>query len=164
MPEPRYRVLFLCTGNSARSILAEATLRHLGEPRFVACSAGSKPKGTVDPTARDLLERLGISTQGLRSKSWDEFAGSAAPKLDFIFTVCDSAAGESCPIWPGTPITALWAVPDPAAVDASPLARTNAFRDAFRMLERRIQLFINLPIASLDTLTLSARVREIGTR
>jgi arsenate reductase (thioredoxin) len=157
-----YNVLFLCTGNSARSILAEAILNNRGKGRFKAFSAGSHPKGAVHPLALALLERQGLPTEGLRSKAWDEFAQPAALTLDFIFTVCDNAAGEVCPVWPGHPMTAHWGQPDPAAVDGTELDQTNAFRDAFRMLERRIEMFTSLPIAALDQLSLGKKVGEIG--
>ncbi len=157
-----YNVLFLCTGNSARSILAEAILNNRGKGRFKAFSAGSHPKGAVHPLALALLERKGFPTEGLRSKAWDEFAQPGAPALDFVFTVCDNAAGETCPLWPGQPTTAHWGQPDPAAVEGAELDRTNAFRDAFRMLERRIDMLTSLPIASLDQLSLRIKVREIG--
>jgi arsenate reductase len=157
-----FNVLFLCTGNSARSILAEAILNHRGVGRFRAFSAGSHPAGKVNPHALDLLARVGIATEGLRSKSWDEFAAAGAPPLDFVFTVCDNAAGEVCPYWPGQPMTAHWGQPDPAGVGGSDVDRTNAFRDAFRMLERRIALFTNLPFATLDRLALGDRLRDIG--
>jgi arsenate reductase len=157
-----YNVLFLCTGNSARSILAEAILNKLGKGRFVAVSAGSHPTGRVNPHALELLGRLGFDTQGLRSKAWDEFAAPGAPDLDFVFTVCDNAAGEVCPIWPGQPMTAHWGLPDPAAVEGSDLDKANAFRETFRALERRIGLFQALPISSLDRLSLTHKVREIG--
>jgi len=162
MAERIYNVLFLCTGNSARSILAEAILNHRGNGRFKAYSAGSHPNGTVNPRALRLLERTGISTEGLRSKAWDEFAQPGAPALDFVFTVCDNAAGEVCPIWPGQPMTAHWGQPDPAAVEGTELEKTNAFRDALRMLERRIILFTSLPLESLDRLALGTRIRNIG--
>jgi arsenate reductase (thioredoxin) len=162
MAERVYNVLFLCTGNSARSILAEAILNRRGRGRFKAFSAGSHPKGAVHPFALALLERKGLPTEDLRSKAWDEFAKPDAPKLDFVFTVCDNAAGELCPIWPGQPVTAHWGQPDPAAVEGTDLDKTNAFREAFRMLERRIDMFTSLPIASLDQLTLGHKVREIG--
>jgi arsenate reductase len=162
MADRVYNVLFLCTGNSARSILAEAILSRRGKGRFNAFSAGSHPKGAVHPLALALLERKGLPTEDLRSKAWDEFAQPGAPNLDFIFTVCDNAAGEVCPIWPGQPMTAHWGQPDPAAVEGSDLDKTNAFREAFRMLERRIDMFTSLPIASLDQLSLEHRVREIG--
>jgi arsenate reductase (thioredoxin) len=162
MADRVYNVLFLCTGNSARSILAEAILSNRGKGRFKAFSAGSHPKGAVHPLALALLERKGFPTEGLRSKAWDEFAEPAAPTLDFIFTVCDNAAGEVCPVWPGHPMTAHWGQPDPAAVEGTELDQTNAFRDAFRMLERRIEMFVSLPMASLDQLSLGKKVREIG--
>ena len=153
-----YNVLFLCTGNSARSILAEAILNRLGQGRFVAFSAGSHPNGRVNPHALDLLNRHGISIpSGLRSKSWDEFAAPGAPELDFVFTVCDNAAGEVCPFWPGQPMTAHWGMPDPAAVEGSDVDKADAFRETFRALERRIGLFVSLPIASLDRLSLTAK-------
>jgi protein-tyrosine-phosphatase len=157
-----YNVLFLCTGNSARSVLAEAILNHRGGGRFKACSAGSHPVGRVNPFAVDLLRQAGIETAGLRSKSWDEFAAPGAPPLDFVFTVCDNAAGEVCPMWPGQPMTAHWGLPDPAAVPGSDEDKARAFRDTYVMLDRRIGLFTSLPIASLDQLSLGERVREIG--
>jgi arsenate reductase (thioredoxin) len=157
-----YNVLFLCTGNSARSILAEAILNERGKGRFKAFSAGSHPKSAVHPVALALLERKRLPTEGLRSKAWDEFALPGAPALDFVFTVCDNAAGEVCPIWPGRPMTAHWGQADPAAIEGTELDKANAFREAFRMLERRIDLFVSLPIATLDRLALSNRVREIG--
>jgi arsenate reductase len=162
MADRVYNVLFLCSGNSARSILAEAILNRRGKGQFKAFSAGSHPKGVVHPLALALLERKGLSTEGLRSKAWDEFAKPGAPKLNFVFTVCDNAAGEVCPIWPGQPMTAHWGQPDPAAVEGTDLDKTNAFREAFRMLERRIEMFTSLPIASLDQLSLGNKVREIG--
>jgi arsenate reductase (thioredoxin) len=162
MADRVYNVLFLCTGNSARSILAEAIFNRRGKGRFKAFSAGSHPKGAVHPLALALLERKGLSTEGLRSKAWDEFAKPGAPELNFVFTVCDNAAGEVCPIWPGQPMTAHWGQPDPAAVEGTDLDKTNAFREAFRMLERRIEMFTSLPIASLDQLSLGNKVREIG--
>ena len=162
MADRVYNVLFLCTGNSARSILAEAILNRRGKGWFKAFSAGSHPKGAVHPLALALLERKGLSTEGLRSKAWDEFAKPGAPELNFVFTVCDNAAGEVCPIWPGQPMTAHWGQPDPAAVEGTDLDKTNAFREAFRMLERRIEMFTSLPIASLDQLSLGNKVREIG--
>ena len=162
MADRLYNVLFLCTGNSARSILAEAILNNRGKGRFKAFSAGSHPKGTVHPLALALLERKGLPTEGLRSKAWDEFAQPAAPALDFIFTVCDNAAGEVCPVWPGHPMTAHWGQPDPAAVEGTEVDRTNAFRDAFSMLERRIERLTSLSMASLDQLSLGKKVREIG--
>jgi arsenate reductase len=157
-----YNVLFLCTGNSARSILAEAILNERGKGRFKAFSAGSDPKSAVHPLALALLERKRLPTEGLRSKAWDEFALPGAPALDFVFTVCDNAAGEVCPIWPGRPMTAHWGQADPAAIEGTELDKANAFREAFRMLERRIDLFVSLPIATLDRLALGNRVREIG--
>jgi arsenate reductase len=162
MADRVYNVLFLCTGNSARSILAEAILNRRGKGRFKAFSAGSHPKGSVYPLALALLERKGLPTEGLRSKAWDEFAKPSAPVLDFVFTVCDNAAGEVCPIWPGQPMTAHWGQPDPAAVAGTDLDKTNAFREAFRILERRIDMFTSLPMASLDQLSLGKKVREIG--
>jgi len=157
-----YNVLFLCTGNSARSILAEAILNRDGAGRFRAFSAGSHPKGEVHPVALDLLRRSDISVEGLRSKAWDEFAGPDAPPLDFIFTVCDNAAGEVCPIWPGQPMTAHWGVSDPAAVEGTEAQRRAAFAETFRLLSNRIGIFINLPIASLDRIALERRLGEIG--
>jgi arsenate reductase (thioredoxin) len=162
MADRIYSVLFLCTGNSARSILAEAILNERGKGRFKAFSAGSHPKSAVHPLALALLERKRLPTDGLRSKAWHEFALPGAPALDFVFTVCDSAAGEVCPIWPGHPMTAHWGQADPAAIEGTELDKTNAFRDAFRMLERRIHLFVSLPIATLDRLALGNKVREIG--
>jgi arsenate reductase len=162
VPDRVYNVLFLCTGNSARSILAEAIANHRTDGRFRAFSAGSYPKGAVNPRALTLLKRMGLSTEGLRSKPWEEFSRPDAPPLDFVITVCDDAAGELCPVWPGQPMTAHWGQPDPAAVEGTELEKTNAFRDAFRMLERRIALFANLPIASLDRLALGNKVRDIG--
>jgi arsenate reductase len=162
VPDRVYNVLFLCTGNSARSILAEAIANHRTDGRFRAFSAGSYPKGAVNPRALALLDRMGLSTEGLRSKPWEEFSRPDAPPLDFVITVCDDAAGELCPVWPGQPMTAHWGQPDPAAVEGAELEKTNAFRDAFRMLERRIALFANLPIASLDRLALGNKVRDIG--
>jgi|SRR6267142_6454727 len=157
-----YNVLFLCTGNSARSILAEAILNHRGAPQFHGFSAGSHPTGVVNPNAINLLAFAHLPTEGLRSKSWDEFAKLGAPQMDFIFTVCDNAAGETCPIWPGHPIAAHWGVPDPAAVKGMQDAIDRAFRDAYFTLEKRIELFLSLPYASLDTLELKARCAEIG--
>jgi arsenate reductase len=157
-----YNVLFLCTGNSARSILSEALLDHRGDGRFRAFSAGSHPAGRVNPFAIDLLERARIPTNGLRSKSWDEFAAPGAPALDFVFTVCDNAASEVCPVWPGQPMTAHWGVPDPAAVVGSDAEKARAFQDAYRVLDRRISLFTSLPIRSLDLLALQRKVVEIG--
>ena len=155
--------LFLCTGNSARSILAESLLRHWGAGRFVAYSAGSFPKGQVHPLTLRLLEEQGLPITGLRSKSWDEFAAPGAAAMDFVFTVCDQAAGELCPIWPGHPVTAHWGIPDPAAVDGSESERMLAFRTAFAQLERRIRLLLELPIARLDPLALRRDLAAIGT-
>ena len=155
-----YNVLFLCTGNSARSILAEAILNKEGAGRFRAFSAGSFPKGEVHPAALNLLRELSYPTEGYRSKSWDEFAAEGAPPLDFIFTVCDSAAGEICPVWPGKPMTAHWGIEDPAAVEGEKQAQ--AFRNAYHALQRRIQLFLALPLSSIDELSLQTRLREIG--
>jgi arsenate reductase len=158
-----FNVLFLCTGNSARSILAECLLRELGKGSFHAFSAGSYPRGDDNPLALRLLREQGFATQDLRSKSWDEFASAGAPVMDFVFTVCDQAAGEVCPVWPGQPMTAHWGIPDPAAVaDDGAGAQMLAFRDAFRMLERRIKLFLALPLASLDRLALQRQVDAIG--
>ena len=155
-----YNVLFLCTGNSARSILAEAILNKDGSGRFKAYSAGSMPKGAVHPAAINLLGELGFPTEGYRSKSWDEFAAEGAPPLDFVFTVCDNAAGEVCPAWPGQPMTAHWGIEDPAAVDGE--GQVQAFRDAFYTLRRRIGLFLSLPLESIDEMSLRTRLREIG--
>jgi arsenate reductase len=157
-----YNVLFLCTGNSARSILAESLLNHWGHGKFRAFSAGSFPKGQVHPMAVELLRRTNLPTENLRSKSWDEFAASGAPELDFIFTVCDNAAGEVCPVWPGKPMTAHWGIADPAAVESTDADKAFAFRKAFKELETRIKLFANLPFASLDQLMLRERLRAIG--
>jgi protein-tyrosine-phosphatase len=157
-----YNVLFLCTGNSARSILAECVLNRLGSGRFHAYSAGSFPRGAVHPLALQLLRSQSYSVTGLRSKSWDEFAAPDAPKLDFVFTVCDNAAGEVCPAWPGRPMTAHWGMPDPAAVEGTEAERHLAFADAMRMLHNRIGIFVNLPIESLDRLSLQKRLRAIG--
>lgn len=158
-----YNVLFLCTGNSARSILAEALLNDAGGGRFRAYSAGSRPKGEPHPLALDVLARAGHDIAFARSKSWDEFAGPAAPKMDFVFTVCDSAAAEECPFWPGQPMTAHWGLPDPAAAEGSEAERRLAFAETYRALSRRIAAFASLPIATLDDLTLRRRLDEIGT-
>ncbi len=164
MAEKIFNVLFICTGNSARSILAEAILNREGQGRFRAYSAGSHPKGAVHDYALDLLRRLNHPTGALRSKSWDEFAAPDGPKLDFAFTVCDNAAGEVCPIWPGQPMTAHWGLPDPAAAEGSEALKRAAFADAYRMLANRISIFVNLPLASLDKLTLKKRLDEIGRK
>jgi arsenate reductase len=160
--EAHYNVLFLCTGNSARSIMAEAILNHVGKPVFTAYSAGSHPAGTVRPEALKELTRAGISTEGLRSKSWDEFGRPGAPEMHFVFTVCDNAAKETCPLWPGQPMTAHWGVPDPAAVQGDSAEIDRAFRDAFFVLDRRISLFLALPLAALDGLALKREVERIG--
>jgi len=157
-----YNVLFLCTGNSARSLLAEALLNRWGEGQFRGYSAGSHPTGKVNPLAIDLLQRHGFSTEGLRSKAWDEFAVAGAPTIDFVVTVCDNAAHEVCPVWPGHPLTAHWGVFDPAAVEGSELEKIQAFRDAFRVLEKRIQAFVNLPVPLLDKIKLKQEIDQIG--
>jgi protein-tyrosine-phosphatase len=162
MPRRPYHVLFLCTGNSARSILAESLVTHWGQGRFTGHSAGSHPTGRVNPIAIELLRQMNFPTAGLHSKSWDEFAAPGAIALDFVFTVCDNAAGEVCPFWPGQPMTAHWGVADPAAVEGSDTEKWLAFRRAFRELENRIRIFVSLPIASLDRLTLQAKLEEIG--
>ena len=162
MADKIYNVLFLCTGNSARSIIAECVLNRLGVGRFQAFSAGSFPKGEVHPYALDVLRRQNYPTNELRSKSWNEFAGLSALPLDFVFTVCDNAAGEVCPIWPGQPMTAHWGIPDPAGVEGTEAERRLAFADTLRMLTNRIAIFVNLPIQSLDRLTLQKRLTEIG--
>jgi arsenate reductase len=162
MSERIYNVLFLCTGNSARSIIAEAILNRLGPSRFKAYSAGSQPKGEVNPYALDLLRGFNYDVSNLRSKSWTEFAKSGAPDLDFVFTVCDNAAGEACPIWPGQPMTAHWGIPDPAAAAGSAAQIALAFMDAYRMLSRRIELFLALPINKLDKMVLAKRLKDIG--
>jgi len=157
-----FNVLFLCTGNSARSIMSEVMMNAMGAPRFRAFSAGSFPTGKVNPFAIELLQKNRLPTEGLRSKSWDEFAGPGAPELDFVFTVCDSAAGEVCPLWPGQPISAHWGVEDPAAVDGDDEDRRKAFFQAFNRLQHRIQLFLSLPLAKLDRVALTQRLKEIG--
>jgi len=162
MTDRPYNVLFLCTGNSARSILGEALLNDMGKGRFRAWSAGSHPGGRVNPFAIELLAKNGLPVEGLRSKSWDEFAAPGAPEFDFIFTVCDSAAAETCPIWPGHPMSAHWGIPDPAAVEGDDETKRRAFRDAFSRLQRRISLLVNLPMQSLDKLSLQKRLAEIG--
>ncbi len=160
--ESRYNVLFLCTGNSARSIMAEAILNHRGKPAFTAYSAGSHPSGAVRPEALKQLELARMSTTGLRSKGWDEFGRPSAPEMHFVFTVCDNAAKETCPLWPGQPMTAHWGVPDPAAVRGDSAEIERAFRDAFFILDRRISLFLALPVATLDRLALKKEVDRIG--
>ena len=162
MDDKVYNVLFLCTGNSARSILAEALIGHWGKGRFKGHSAGSFPKGEVHPIALDLLENLHLPTRGLCSKSWNEFARPGAPVMDFVFTVCDQAAGEACPVWPGNPVTAHWGVPDPAAVEGTQDERRRAFREAYVTLENRIRLLVALPIEKLDRLAIKRNVDEIG--
>ena len=157
-----HNVLFLCTGNSARSIMAEALLNHLGKGRFTAHSAGSFPTGKVNPFSLETLRGFGLPTEGYRSKSWDEFASPGAPPIDFIFTVCDNAAGEACPIWPGKPVTAHWGVPDPAAVEGTDAEKRAAFRDAAATLRRRIELFLALPIEKLDAQSMRSRLQDIG--
>lgn len=158
-----YNVLFLCTGNSARSVLAEVLLNHWGHGRFRGYSAGSFPKGEVNPYTLELLRAYRLPTEGLRSKSWNEFARSGAPVMDFVFTVCDQAAGEVCPIWPGNPITAHWGIPDPAAVEGSDAEKMQAFRAAYRTLDTRIKLFVSLPLEKLDNMALKHEAMRIGT-
>jgi arsenate reductase len=162
MADKVYNVLFLCTGNSARSILAESLLNTLGRGKFRAFSAGSFPKGRVHPMAMDLLERMNLPTEGLRSKSWDEFAAPGAPPLDFVVTVCDNAAGEVCPIWPGKPMTAHWGIADPAAADGTEAEKAFAFRTALKEMEGRIERLVDLPIAFLDRMKLQESLRAIG--
>jgi protein-tyrosine-phosphatase len=162
MADKTYSVLFLCTGNSARSILAECVLNRLGRGRFKAYSAGSFPKGAVHPYALDLLRHQNYPIDDLRSKSWNEFAGAGALQLDFVFTVCDNAAGEVCPVWPGQPMTAHWGLPDPAVVEGNEAERRLAFAETLRMLNNRIGVFVNLPIRSLDKLSLQTRLDDIG--
>ena len=161
-PTRSYNVLFLCTGNSARSILAEAILNKLGAGTFRAYSAGSQPKGQVNPNAVALLQNLGYDVTGFRTKSWSEFARPGAPALDFVFTVCDNAAGEACPVWPGQPMTAHWGVPDPAEATGSDAEVAFAFKDAYRMLHQRIAVFTALPLQSLDRLSLQSKLKDIG--
>jgi len=161
--QDRYNVLFLCTGNSARSIMAEAILSGKGKPLFTAYSAGSHPSGVVRSEALKQVALARLPADGLRSKSWEEFAKPGAPKMDFVFTVCDSAAAEVCPVWPGQPMTAHWGVPDPAAVKGSPEQIERAFREAYLLLERRIGLFLSLPLASLDKLAIQKEISRIGT-
>ena len=157
-----YNVLFLCTGNSARSIMAEAILRHRGKGIFTAYSAGSHPSGTVRPEALQQIEAAGLSVDGLRSKPWDEFSVPDAPHIDFIFTVCDDAANEVCPIWPGHPMTAHWGIPDPAAVQGTPEEKARAFSDALTVLDRRIGLFLSLPLSTLESLAIQNELDSIG--
>ncbi len=162
MSDRTYNVLFLCTGNTARSILAESILRKEGRGRFNAFSAGSQPKGTVNPFAIEVLADMDYPVEGLRSKSWQEFAQAGAPAMDFVFTVCDNAAGEACPIWPGQPMTAHWGIEDPAAVEGTDLQKQAAFVEAFRYLKNRIAAFTSLPLAGIDRLSLGTRLRDIG--
>jgi arsenate reductase len=164
MTTPTYNVLFLCTGNSARSIMAEAILNHKGRGQFTAHSAGSHPSGSPRPEALDQIASAGISIAGLRSKSWDEFAAPNAPRMNFVFTVCDNAANEVCPYWPGQPMTAHWGIPDPAAVNGTPEEIARAFHDAFVILDRRIGLFLSLPIATLGRLAIQQEIAEIGRK
>jgi arsenate reductase len=163
MEQPIYNVLFLCTGNSARSIMSEALLNHWGKGRFHAYSAGSHPRGGIHPLTLELLQRLDFPTEELRSKSWDEFAQAGAPAMDFVFTVCDTARDEICPVWPGQPMTAHWGVPDPVAVEGDEVMRMLAFREAFRVLENRIKLFTSLPLGQLDKLRIKTEIDRIGT-
>lgn len=162
MTDRVFNVLFLCTGNTARSILAEAILRREGRGRFNAFSAGSQPKGSVNPFAIKVLRDMNYPVEGLRSKSWEEFARQGAPEMDFVFTVCDNAAGEACPIWPGQPMTAHWGIDDPAAVEGTDIRKEAAFVEAFRFLKNRIVAFSSLPFASIDSLSLGMRLRDIG--
>jgi arsenate reductase (thioredoxin) len=162
MTRSPFNVLFICTGNSARSIMAESLLNYWGQGRFRGFSAGSFPKGVVHPFALKLLRSLDLPTEGLRSKSWNMFAQPGSPVMDFVFTVCDQAAGEACPVWPGQPITAHWGLPDPAAVNSSVVAQSQAFHETFRALENRIKIFVALPVASLDRMSLARQVEAIG--
>ena len=162
MTDRVYNVLFLCTGNTARSILAEGILRKDGVGRFNAFSAGSYPKGVVNPLALKVLDSFGYPTDDMRSKSWDEFAAPGAPKMDFVFTVCDDAAGEACPVWPGQPVTVHWGIEDPAAVEGTPVEKEAAFVAAFRFMKNRISAFTALPLQSIDRLALNSRLGEIG--
>ena len=162
MTDKTYKVLFLCTGNSARSILAEAIMNRVGRPRFTAYSAGSQPKGEVHPYTLDLLKALNYNTDFARSKNWEEFAGPDAPQMDFVFTVCDSAAAETCPVWPGQPMSAHWGVPDPVAATGTEAERRFAFDDTHRMLESRISVFTSLPFERIDRLSLQQRLDDIG--
>jgi arsenate reductase len=163
MTDKTYNVLFICTGNSARSIMAEGLLNSLGRGRFIANSAGSHPTGVVNPFALDALAELHVPTDGFRSKNWDEFAQPDSPPLDFVFTVCDKAAGEMCPVWPGQPMTAHWGVPDPAAVEGSDEVKRRVFKDAVIILKRRIELMLSLPLTSLDAMSLQRELKNIGT-
>ncbi|WP_332701423.1 arsenate reductase ArsC [Devosia sp.] len=162
MSDRVYNVLFLCTGNSARSILAEAIMNHVGKGHFRAFSAGSSPKGDVHPLTLEALRTAGIATDGLRSKAWDEFATPDAPKMDFVFTVCDNAAGEACPVWPGQPMTAHWGIEDPAAIKGTPFQQQAAFDSALRFMRNRITAFMSLPLASIDRMTLPSKLAGIG--
>jgi len=162
MTDKTFNVLFLCTGNSARSILAEAILNRVGQGKFRAYSAGSHPKGEVHPYTIQLLKTLNYNTDFARSKNWDEFAAPGAPQMDFVFTVCDSAAAEACPVWPGQPMTAHWGLPDPAAAEGTEAERHLAFDDAYRMLNNRISIFVSLPMTSIDKLALQKRLHDIG--
>jgi arsenate reductase len=162
MTERRYNVLFLCTGNSARSIIAEASLNEMAKGRFMAFSAGSHPGGQVNPLVLDFLRRKGVSAQGARSKSWEEFSAPGAPQMDFVITVCDSAAGEACPIWPGHPVTAHWGVEDPATYMDNPGKAEKVIEAAFRILRSRISLLLSLPVEKLDRLALQAKIRDIA--
>ena len=162
MSDPIYHVLFLCTGNTARSVLAEGLLRQLGKGRFRAYSAGSQPKGVVNPFAVKVLGTYGYPIDGYRSKSWDEFSGPDAPVMDFVFTVCDSAAGETCPFWPGQPMTAHWGIPDPAVVEGTDIEKEAAFVTAFKQMRNRIEVFTALPLRSIDAMALGAKLKDIG--
>ncbi len=164
MQEKTCNVLFICTGNSARSVIAEGLMNELGKGRFIAFSAGSHPKGSVHPLALKTLAAHHIPTDGFRSKSWEEFAGPEAPGLHFVFTVCDQAAGEGCPVWPGQPMTAHWGMPDPAAVEGDERAREKAFLDTFITMKRRIQLMLALPLASLASMAIQKEIKDIGSR
>jgi arsenate reductase (thioredoxin) len=164
MQDKTYNVLFVCTGNSARSVIAEGLMNELGKGRFVAFSAGSHPKGSVHPLALKTLAAHHIPTDGFRSKGWEEFAGPNAPGLHFVFTVCDQAAGEVCPVWPGQPMTAHWGMPDPAAVAGDEPAREKAFLDTFITMKRRIELMLSLPLASLDNMAIQKELKDIGSR
>ena len=164
MSDKTYNVLFICTGNSARSVLAEGLMNSLGSGRFEAYSAGSHPTGKVNTLALETLASLGIPTDSFRSKNWDEFAAAEAPVMDFVFTVCDKAAGEVCPVWPGQPMTAHWGVPDPAAVEGTDVAKLQAFKDAAVTLKRRVELMLSLPLTKLEPLAIQHEIKQIGTR